>query len=126
MSRPRPSSEPAKPQMIRCGNSDDGCGRECKIIKFNKEAQMIEAENWNPAAHLCLPCCNKLAYDWGISFEDVDFLMVAKHNARAGKMGKPGTKEEVLAILDRAGIKRKARPSWTQAPANAAIPTGDR
>jgi hypothetical protein len=117
--------EPAGPQMIRCGNQDDGCGRECRIIKVHKDTKQIEAENWNPAAHLCLPCCNKLAYDWQISFEDVDFLMTAKHNAKAGKMGKPGTKEEVLALLEKLGVKRKPRQSWTQVPP-AAVPVGDR
>jgi hypothetical protein len=118
--------EPKGPKQIRCGNGEDGCGRLCNILKVHKESQQIEAENWNPAAHLCLPCCNKLAYDWQISFEDVDFLMTAKQNARAGKMGKSGSKEEVLAILERFGIKRKLRPSWTQAPAPAAVPVGDR
>jgi hypothetical protein len=121
----KPVQEAKGPQQIRCGNGDDGCGRECRIIKVHKGSQQVEAENWNPAAHLCLPCCNKLAYDWHISFEDVDILLVAKHNAKAGKMGKPGTKEEVMAILERAGVKFTARQ-----PANyyrpSAVPVGDR
>lgn len=124
--RQEKKEQPKAPQQIRCGNGDDGCGQALTIIKYHKDTQQIEAANYNPAAHLCLPCCNKLAYDWGISFEDVDFLMVAKQAARAGKMGKPGSKEEVLAILDRLGIKRKARKSWTHVPAEAAVPAGDR
>lgn len=117
-------TEPTGPQQIRCGNGDDGCGRALTVIRSHKETQQVEAENYNPAAHLCLPCCNKLAYDWQISFEDVDFLMVAKHNARAGKMGQPGSREEVLAILDKAGVKRKPRPTYHQQP--VAVPVGDR
>lgn len=118
-------TEPTGPQKIRCGNGDDGCGRELTVIRTHPETQMVEAENYNPAAHLCLPCCNKIAFDWGVSFEDVDYVMVAKHNARAGKMGQPGTKEEVIAILDKAGIKRKPRPNY-QRPPVAAVPVGDR
>jgi hypothetical protein len=113
--------EPKGPQMIRCGNEGDGCGVQMRIIRFHKDTQQIEAENYNPAAHLC---CNKLAYDWQISFEDVDFLMTAKQNARAGKMGEPGSKEEIYELLARMGVKRKPRPSYVQQP--AAVPVGDR
>lgn len=112
------------PQMIRCGYGDEGCGTLHRVIKVHKESQQVEAENYHPGVRLCLPCCNKLAYDWGIAFVDVDFLMVAKQAARAGKMGEEGTREEVLAILDQAGVKRKERKSWTQAP--DAVPVGDR
>ena len=109
--------------MVRCGNGVDGCGGEFRVKKTNQAGQ-VEAENYNPACRLCLPCCNKLAYDWQISFEDVDFLMTAKHNARAGKMGEPGTKEEVYELLARMGVKRKARPDYTRPPPS--VPVGDR
>ncbi len=124
MSRPAQAA-PQKRQQVRCWNGFDGCGRMLDIIKVHKDTQQIEAENFHPGARLCLPCCNKLAYDWKISFEDVDMLGTAKQSAKAGKMGAEGTKEEINAILTRLGVKRTTRQSWTRA-ADSVVPTGDR
>lgn len=115
-----------KRAQIRCWNGIDGCGQLLDIVKVHKDTQQIEAKNFHPGVRLCLPCCNKLAYDWKIPFDDVDMVAVAKHNARAGKCGVEPTKDEVWAILRKLGVKAiQKRPEWSPRPTTD-IPVGDR
>jgi hypothetical protein len=101
------------------------------IIRFNKDAHKIEAENFNPAVNLCLPCSNKIAFEWKVGFEDLDYLMVSIQTAKAGKCGVPPTKEEVWNYLEKLGVRRiesrDFRPAKLDRPiADSAVPVGDR
>lgn len=96
-------------QYVGCGNGFFGCGKQCRITKWHKATQTFEAENYNPPVRLCIGCCNHAAYTWGIDFGDLGFLMTAIQNARAGKMGEDGTKQEVYALLEKMGIDFRAR-----------------
>lgn len=123
----KPDGKPV--QYIGCGNGHFHCGRQCKIVGWDKEAESIIAEGWNPKVRLCMGCCNAIAYRWGIAFEDLDFLMTAIQAAKAGKCGIKPTRDEVWVILEKHGVKRARKAvqgGWLPTEAAHALPTGDR
>lgn len=97
-------------QKIICGNGHFGCAKGCRIIGFDENSLAVIAENWNPHVHLCVGCSNSAAYNWGIAFEDLGFLMTALQCARAGKGFQKPTREEVWKLLRDMNVKpvRKA------------------
>lgn len=117
-------------RMVGCCNSHAGfgCGKLCKILKTDKvSGAILSAENFHAGVKLCLGCANAAAYNWGISFDDLDFLMVAKIRAQAGKCGVAPTREEVWKVLHDFGVKPArgaSKVEWSPTKP-AALPVGD-
>ena len=124
-------SGPAKVvRMVGCGNSHAGfgCGKHCRILETDKiSGAVTAAEGYHSGVKLCLGCANAAAYNWGIPVDDLDFLMVAKIRAQAGKCGVPPTREEVWAVLQMLGVKparSASKVEWSPTKP-AALPVGD-
>lgn len=102
-------SNPDKPnQHIGCGNGFYGCGKQCRIIGYDKKAERVLAENFNPAVRLCISCCNAIAYEWWIEFEDLDFLMTALMNSPLTSRNKTNRDPETaLKHFAKMGGRRK-------------------
>ena len=121
--RAKESGKANIPRLVGCCNSHAGfgCGKLCKVLKTDPvSGSVIAAEGYHAGVKLCLGCANTAVYNWQVSFDELDFLMVAKIRAQAGKCGVPATREEVWAILKMLGV------SPIRKNVGSAIPTGDR
>jgi hypothetical protein len=116
-------------RAIGCGNGLFGCGKQCRILQVDPVSKVVTAaEGYHAGVHLCLGCANSAAYNWQIGFDDLDMLMVALLNARAGKCGVPPTKVEVWTNLEKLGVKpvrRSSQVEWSPTKP-ATLPVGDR
>jgi hypothetical protein len=116
-------------RVIACGNGHFGCGKTCRILQVDPVTKSVAAaEGYHAGVRLCLGCANSAAYNWQISFDDLDMLMTALQNARAGKCGVTPTRDEVWAILHRLSVKPVRKPTGVEwSPTKpAALPVGDR
>lgn len=120
------AKETSKPQaMIGCGNHSFGCGKQCRILKVDPVSHcVISAEGYHAGVRLCLGCANSAAYNWKIPFDDLDYLMVALLNARAGKCGVDPARDEVWELLGRMNVKTTHRVQGGQSK-QMALPAGD-
>lgn len=115
-------------RSIGCGNGIFGCGKQCRILQVDPVTHGVTAaEGYHAGVRLCLGCANSAAYNWQIGFDDLDYLMCALQNAKAGKCGVPPTKEEVWKILTRLDVKpiRKTNQVEWSPTRPAALPIGD-
>lgn len=72
----KPEEKQKIPHTSVCGSSRNethptiGCGESFQEHQYNRKA------------HLCLDCSNQMAGDYGVSFENIDFVNTAKFNER--------------------------------------------
>lgn len=82
---------------------------------------------YNFKVHACLECCNLVAERWGVAFEDLDYLITAAQVSKAGKMGKNGSRDEIMELFGKMGGKtRLSQPDYRRSHDFMADAAGDR